>query len=104
MAGGHRQRCDDVPAALARIREAALECGAVRLREEAHRLRGLFSTLSTTAGEAAARLETMGERGQQAYAASILDSLTELVGELGPLSEEPSIEELRDQAAGFERV
>jgi hypothetical protein len=80
VAGGHRQLYDNVSAALARIREAARECAAVRLREVAHRLRMLFSTFSATTGDAAARLETMGESGRQADASSTLDNLTELVG------------------------
>ena len=90
----------DTPDALARVREAVHERDAPRLREAAHRLRGLLSTFSTLAGAEAARLETMGASGQLDDAASTLDGLAELVGRLGPELEELSIEQLRHQAAG----
>jgi two-component system, sensor histidine kinase and response regulator len=85
--------------ALARVREAIQGRDAPRLREAAHRLRGLLSTFSATAAEAAARLEMMGAGGQLDEAASTLDGLTEMVERLGSQLEELSIEQLRHQAA-----
>jgi hypothetical protein len=42
----------------------------------------------------------MGAGGQLDEAASTLDGLAEMVGRLGPLLEELTIEQLRHQAAG----
>jgi two-component system, sensor histidine kinase and response regulator len=89
----------NAPGALARVREAIQGRDAPRLREAAHRLRGLISTFSATAAEAAARLEMMGAGGQLDEAASTLDGLTEMVERLGSQLEELSIEQLRHQAA-----
>jgi HPt (histidine-containing phosphotransfer) domain-containing protein len=94
----------NTPGALARVREAVQGGDAPRLREAAHRLRGLLSTFSATAAEAAARLETMGAGGQLDDAAATLDDLAEMVGRLGPQLEGLSIEQLRHQAAGGGRV
>jgi two-component system sensor histidine kinase/response regulator len=90
----------DAPGTLARVHEAVQDRDAQRLREAAHRLRGLLSTFSATAAETAARLEAMGAGGQLDDAASTLDGLTEMVERLGPQLEELSIERLRHQAAG----
>jgi two-component system sensor histidine kinase/response regulator len=90
----------DIPGSLARVCEAVQERDAQRLREAAHRLRGLLSSFSATAAAEAARLETMGAGGQLDDAASTLDGLTEMVGRLGPQLEELSLEQLRHQAAG----
>ena len=90
----------DAPGTLARVREAVQEHDAPRMREAAHRLRGLLSTFSAMAAAEAARLETMGAGGQLDAAASTLDGLAELVERLGPELEELSIEQLRRRAAG----
>jgi two-component system sensor histidine kinase/response regulator len=90
----------EVPGSLAQVRDAIREGDAARLRERAHRLRGLLSTFSATAARATRKLEDLGASGQLAAAASTLDDLTELVGRLGPLLEGLSIEQLRLQAAG----
>jgi HPt (histidine-containing phosphotransfer) domain-containing protein len=90
----------DAPGALARVRDAVDRRDASRLREAAHELRGLLSTFSATAAAEAARLETMGAGGQLDEAASTLDGLAEMVGRLGPLLEELTIEQLRRQADG----
>jgi two-component system sensor histidine kinase/response regulator len=88
------------PASLARVRDAVQQGDAARLREAAHHLRGLLSTFSTTAARAARELEEMGAGGELAAAASTLDGLTEMVGRLGPLLDDLSLEHLRHQAAG----
>jgi HPt (histidine-containing phosphotransfer) domain-containing protein len=90
----------DTPGALARVRDAVDRRAASRLREAAHELRGLLSTFSATAAAEAARLETMGAGGQLDDAAPTLDGLAEMVGRLGPLLEELTIEQLRRQADG----
>jgi PAS domain S-box-containing protein len=90
----------DTPVALARVREAVRERDAPRLREAAHRLRGLLSTFSATAAAEAARLEAMGAGSQLDDAAATLDGLADLVRRLGPQLEGLSIEQLRRQAAG----
>jgi HPt (histidine-containing phosphotransfer) domain-containing protein len=88
------------PASLERVRDAVREGDAARLREEAHSLRGLLSTFSTTAARAALELEEMGASGRLDDAASALEGLSEVVGQLGPLLEDLSIEQLRRQAEG----
>jgi two-component system sensor histidine kinase/response regulator len=88
----------DAPAALRRIGEAVRERDAPRLREEAHRLRGLLSTFSATTAAEAARLEAMGASGQPDLAARALEELTEMVERLGRLLEALSIERLRRHA------
>ena len=90
----------DIPGSLARVCEAVQERDAQRLREAAHRLRGLLSSFSATAAAEAARLETMGAGGRLDDAASTLDGLAEMVGRLGPLLDDLSIEQLRRQADG----
>jgi HPt (histidine-containing phosphotransfer) domain-containing protein len=85
----------DIPGALARVRDAIDRRDSSRLREAAHRLRGVLSTFSATAAAAAARLETMGSGGQFDQAASTVDGLTEMVERLGPQLEGLSLEQLR---------
>ncbi|HWE36476.1 MAG TPA: PAS domain S-box protein [Isosphaeraceae bacterium] len=94
----------DAPGALERLREAVEGHEAPRVREAAHRLRGLLSTFSATAAAEAARLEAMGAGGQLDDAARAFGGLSELVGRLGPLLEEISIEQLRHQAATSGRM
>ncbi len=83
----------NVPGSLARVQEAITRQDPAQLRESAHELRGLLSTFSATAAEAAARLETMGADGQLDEAASTLDGLSELVVRLSPLLDDLSIEQ-----------
>jgi two-component system sensor histidine kinase/response regulator len=90
----------NAPGALAQVREAVREGDAARLREAAHSLRGLFSTFSATAARAASGLEKMGASGRLDAAPSTLDGLTEIVGRLGLLLDDLSLEQLRHQAAG----
>jgi response regulator RpfG family c-di-GMP phosphodiesterase len=85
---------NNVPGSLARVQDAITRRDPARLRESAHQLRGLLSTFSARAAEAAARLETMGAGGQLDEAAPALDGLVEMVRRLGPLLEDLSIEQL----------
>ncbi|SIO27945.1 PAS domain S-box-containing protein [Singulisphaera sp. GP187] len=85
------------PDSLARVREAIQEGDPARLREAAHHLRGLLSTFSTTAAQAALELEAIGTSGQLDAAPSILTGLTDMVRRLGPLLHDLSIEQLQRQ-------
>jgi two-component system, sensor histidine kinase and response regulator len=90
----------NVPASLARVEEAIARQDPARLRKSAHQLRGLLSTFSTTAAEAAARLEMMGTGGHLDEAASTLDRVVKMVGRLGARLGGLSIEQLRHEVAG----
>jgi PAS domain S-box-containing protein len=91
---------DDAPGELAQLSEAVQEHDSQRLRETAHRLRGMLATFSAKAGEAAAQLEAMGASGAMADADKTLRGLIGLVEQLNPQLEQLSIEQLRRQAAG----
>jgi CheY-like chemotaxis protein/HPt (histidine-containing phosphotransfer) domain-containing protein len=93
---------DNAPGSLARVREAIARRDPDHLREAAHRLRGLLSTFSATAAEAAARLEAMGAGGGLDEAAATLDGLAERVGRLGSVLEGLSIEQLRHNDGGMD--
>ena len=80
------------------MQEAIARQDPAHLRESAHQLRGLLSTFSPEAAQAAARLEAMGAGGELGEAASGFEALAELIERLGPLLDGLSIEALRDQA------
>jgi two-component system, sensor histidine kinase and response regulator len=92
---------NNAPGSLARVQEAIARQDPARLRESAHRLRGLLSTFSSEAAQAAARLEAMGAGGQLDEAAATLDGLAEMVARLGPQLEELSTERLRHNHGGM---
>ncbi len=90
---------NNLPGSLARVQEAIARQDPAHLRESTHRLRGLLSTFSPDAAQAAARLEAMGAGGALGEAASAFETLAEqLIERLGPLLDGLSIEALRDQA------
>ena len=60
----------NVPGSLARVQEAITRQDPAQLRESTHQLRGLLSTFSPKAGQAAALLEAMGAGGELGDAAS----------------------------------
>lgn len=110
--GALRAACDDdamlleklcrvfqakTPDSLARVREAIQEEDPARLREAAHHLRGLLSTFSTTAAQTALKLEAIGTSEQFDAAPSILEGLTAMIHQLGPLLDNLSIEQLQRQ-------
>jgi CheY-like chemotaxis protein len=77
------------------VRGAVAAGDAVRLREAAHKLKGLVATFSRPAAEAADALERAGESGQFAGAAEELSRLEGLARELGPALASVSVAELR---------
>jgi CheY-like chemotaxis protein len=76
---GLRELCQDfqtyAPARLTDVGDALRDQDAPRLREAAHKLRGLLSAFSTVAGNVASDLEDQAARGQ-------LDAARQLVGRL----------------------
>ncbi len=86
---------NNVAGSLARVQGSITRQDPARLRESAHQLRGLLSTFSARAAQAAALLEAMGAGGVLVDAAAAFESLTDLIGRLGPLLENLPIDELR---------
>ena len=86
---------NNVPGSLARVQEAIARQDPAHLRESAHQLRGLLSTFSPKAAQAAALLEAMGAGGELGDAASTFEALAEMIERLGPLLENLPIDELR---------
>ena len=89
---------NNLPGSLARVQEAIARQDPAHLRESAHQLRGLLSTFSPEAAQAAARLEAMGAGGELGDAASTFETLAELIERLGSLLENLPIDELRPLA------
>ncbi len=89
---------DSLPGSLARVQEAIARQDPAQLRESAHQLRGLLSTFSSEAAQAAALLEAMGAGGELGEAASTFETLAELIERLGPILEKLPIDELRRRA------
>ena len=58
-------------------------------------MRGLLSTFSPEAAQAAALLEAMGAGGELGDAASAFETLADMIGRLGPFLEDLPIDELR---------
>ena len=90
----------NVPGSLARVQEAITRQDPAQLRESAHQLRGLLSTFSPEAAQAAALLEAMGAGGELGDAASAFETLADLIERLGPLLENLPIDELRRHSRG----
>ncbi len=86
---------DNISGSLAQVQEAITRADPDRLRESAHQLRGLVSTFSTKAAQAAALLEAMGADGRLDDAASTFEAIADMIERLGPLLENLPIDELR---------
>jgi two-component system, sensor histidine kinase and response regulator len=86
---------DNISGSLVRVQEAITRADPERLRESAHQLRGLVSTFSTKAAQAAARLEAIGAAGEFGDAASTFGTLADMIGRLEPLLENLQIDDLR---------
>ena len=84
----------NVPGSLARVQEAITRQDPAQLRESTHQLRGLLSTFSPKAAQAAALLEAMGAGGELGDAASAFETLADMIERLGPLLENLPIDEL----------
>ena len=86
---------NSMPSSLARVQNAVARQDATQLRESAHQLRGLLSTFSTEAAQAAALLEARGTGGELGDATSTVENLADLIERLGLLLENLSIDDLR---------
>ncbi len=93
---------NNAPGSLARVQEAIARQDPAQLRESAHQLRGLLSTFSTEAAQAAALLEAMGAGGELGDAASGFETLAELIERLRSLLENLPIDELRRRSRRFQ--
>jgi CheY-like chemotaxis protein len=80
---------------LARVQEAITRRDPAQLRESAHQMRGLLSTFSAKAAQAAALLETMGASHDLGEAVSAFGTLADVTGRLERILENLPIDELR---------
>jgi CheY-like chemotaxis protein/HPt (histidine-containing phosphotransfer) domain-containing protein len=85
------------PDGLERVATAVRDRNADGLREAAHRLRGVVSAFSTTAAEAALRLEQAGADRQLDGTDAISASLADMIGELTQLLDKLTVGELRSR-------
>ncbi len=85
------------PVQLQRVAAAVRDRDPDRLREAAHRLRGVVSAFSTSAAAAALRLEQAGADQRLDGVDAVLGSLTALVAEMTPLLDTLTVEELRSR-------
>jgi two-component system, sensor histidine kinase and response regulator len=86
---------NNLPGSLARVQEAIMRQDPAQLQEAAHQSRGLLSTFSSEAAQAAARLEAMGAGGELGDAAAAFEDLADIIGRLRPILENLPIDELR---------
>jgi len=100
-ADGLGELCQDflayAPARLAEVSDALRVKDAPRLREAAHKFRGLLAAFSTTAGDLASDLEDHAARGQLDEAGPLVRRLEEMVQELIRQVGGLSYESLRQQ-------
>ena len=87
-----------VPEYLAAIRDAVRDQDAPRLREAAHKFRGMLSAFSTVAGDQAADLEGLAAHGLLHEALPVVEQLDKCATELARLAGGLTIETLRKQA------
>ena len=87
-----------VPEHLAAVRDALHDQDALRLREAAHKFYGMLSAFSTVAGDQAASLEDLTDRGLLNEALPVVEQLDECATELARLAGGLTIETLRKQA------
>jgi CheY-like chemotaxis protein len=93
-----------LPVRLTEVGEALRAQDAPRLREAAHKLCGLLSAFSTTAGDVALDLEELAAGGRLAEARHMVERLEVLAQELLPLVGGLSLETLRQQRQATEGV
>jgi CheY-like chemotaxis protein len=100
---GMRELCEDfgsfAPARMAEVHDALRAGDAPRLREAAHKLRGLLSAFSTVAGDVAWDLEERAARGQLVEARALVERLEPMTRELIRQLDGLSFESLRRRAA-----
>jgi HPt (histidine-containing phosphotransfer) domain-containing protein len=100
---GLRGLCEDLqayaPARLAELNDALRHGDAPRLREAAHKLCGLLSAFSTTAGTLAAELEDRAAAGRLDEAGPLAGRLETMTLDLTAQVSELTVEALRDRLA-----
>jgi PAS domain S-box-containing protein len=87
----------DAPGQMGYIETALRDRNGAALRESAHKLRGLVSAFSTTAGETANLLEQAGANRQLDDAAAAYASLRDMIAELGSLLDNLSVDDLKSR-------
>jgi hypothetical protein len=87
-----------LPVRLTEVGDALRAQDVPRLREAAHKLCGLLSAFSTTAGDVALDLENQAAQGRLAEARPLVERLEEMAQELMRLAGGLSLETLRQQA------
>jgi two-component system sensor histidine kinase/response regulator len=87
-----------VPEYLAAIQDAVRAQDASRLREAAHKFYGMLSAFSKVAGDLAANLEDLADRGVLQEALQVAEKLEQCATELAGLAGGLTIETLRRQA------
>jgi two-component system sensor histidine kinase/response regulator len=90
--------CARLPDYLAAVQQALVDQDAPRVREAAHKLAGMISAFSTTAGAVASDVEDHAARGQLDDAATLMEQLNAMALELPRLAGDLSIEHLRHDA------
>jgi two-component system, sensor histidine kinase and response regulator len=104
---GLRELCQDlyifVPGRLTDVNDALERHDARRLREAAHKLRGLLATFSTKAGEVAATLEEQAALGELEQARPLVERLELMAQELIRQVDNLTYEGLRRQSETAER-
>ena len=100
--GGLRELCRDfrsyAPAQLARVVDALRDRDAARLREAAHKLRGLLAAFSTVASDVASDLEEHAARGRLDEARPLVARLEAMSRELDRRVDGLSLDRLRRRA------
>src|SRR5262249_4826631 len=91
-----------LPVRLTEVGDALRAQDAPRLREAAHKLCGLLSAFSTTAGDVALDLEEHAARGRLAEARALVERLEAMAQGLLPLVGGLSLETLRRQRDGID--
>jgi PAS domain S-box-containing protein len=86
-----------LPVRVTEVGHALRAQDAPRLREAVHKLCGLLSAFSTTAGNAASDLENLAAQGRLEEARLLVERLESMAQELLPLVGELSLETLHDQ-------
>ena len=92
-----------LPDYLAAIQQAYDDHDAPRLREAAHKLSGMLSAFSTTAGAAASELEDQAAQSELGEAAPLMERLRWMAQALPAALTELSIESLRRQSENGDR-
>jgi hypothetical protein len=87
-----------IPDHLIAVQDALRDRDAMWLREAAHKLFGIVSVFSTTAGDAVSDLEELAVQGRLEEARPVVKQVDAMVQKLLELSSDLSIEMLRAKA------